>query len=286
MNNKQILDKALELVNNNIETELIKILKISGSAPRTLDAFMIAYREDNKEKDIGTIGGGLLEFEALKDAYVFLDNKETSNKKYNLTPQEAGGIGMVCGGSAEISFIYLNDNKDTINNIKKEIEDKESNVYIFGGGHVSYDLAEVLYKIGFNCIVIDDREEFANKSRFPNASKIILEDYENVFDKINISNRDYIVIVTRGHSNDYIVEKNALKTDALYIGMIGSKNKIRTLHDRLKKEENYTDEMISRVHAPIGIAIGAETTEEIAISIAAELILVRAKAENRRKIKN
>ncbi|EKV56261.1 putative dehydrogenase accessory protein [Brachyspira hampsonii 30446] len=286
MNNKQILDKALELVNNNIETELIKILKISGSAPRTLDAFMIAYREDNKEKNIGTIGGGLLEFEALKDAYVFLDNKETSNKKYNLTPQEAGGIGMVCGGSAEISFIYLNNNKDIINNIKKEIEDKESNVYIFGGGHVSYDLVEVLYRIGFNCIVIDDREEFANKDRFPNASKIIVEDYENVFDKINISDKDYIVIVTRGHSHDYIVEKNALKTDALYIGMIGSKNKIKTLHDRLKKEENYTDESISKVHAPIGIAIGAETTEEIAISIAAELILVRAKAENRRKIKN
>ena len=286
MNNKQILDKALELINNNIEAELIKILKISGSAPRTLDAFMIVYKEDDKQKSIGTIGGGLLEFEALKDAYVFLDNKESSIKKYNLTPQEAGGIGMVCGGSAEISFVYLNNNKDTISNLKKEIEDKESNVYIFGGGHVSYDLVEVLYKIGFNCIVIDDREEFANKDRFPNASKIIVENYENVFDKITITDKDYIVIITRGHSHDYIVEKNALKTNALYIGMIGSKNKIKTLHERLKNEENYTDEMITRVHAPIGIAIGAESTEEIAISIAAEIILVRAKSENRRKIKN
>lgn len=286
MNNKQILDKALELVNNNIETELIKILKISGSAPRTLDAFMIVYNEDDKQKNIGTIGGGLLEFEAVKDAYEFLNKKETSTKKYNLTPHEAGGIGMVCGGSAEISFIYLNENKDIIENLKKEIEDKESNVYIFGAGHVSFDLAEVLYKIGFNCIVIDDREEFANKERFPNAGKIIAEDYENVFNKINITDKDYVIILTRGHAHDYTVEKNALKTNALYIGMIGSKNKIKTLHDRLKSEENYTDEMISRVHAPIGIAIGAESTEEIAISIAAELILVRAKAENRRKIKN
>ena len=286
MNNKQILDKALELVNNNIETELIKILKISGSAPRTLDAFMIVYNEDDKQKNIGTIGGGLLEFEAVKDAYEFLNKKETSTKKYNLTPHEAGGIGMVCGGSAEISFIYLNENKDIIENLKKEIEDKESNVYIFGAGHVSFDLAEVLYKIGFNCIVIDDREEFANKERFPNAGKIIAEDYENVFNKINITDKDYVIILTRGHAHDYTVEKNALKTNALYIGMIGSKNKIKTLHDRLKSEENYTDEMIARVHAPIGIAIGAESTEEIAISIAAELILVRAKAENRRKIKN
>ncbi|KLI60381.1 XdhC family protein [Brachyspira hyodysenteriae] len=286
MNNKQILDKALELVNSGIDTELIKILKISGSAPRTLDAFMLIYKDGDKQRSIGTIGGGLLEFEAIKDAYTFLDKKETTTNKYNLTSQEAGGIGMVCGGSAEMSFIYLNDNKDIINNLKKEIEDKESNVYIFGGGHVSYDLVEVLYKLGFNCIVIDDREEFANKDRFPSASKIIVEDYESVFNKIDIRDKDYIVIVTRGHSHDYIVEKNALKTNALYIGMIGSKNKIKTLHDRLKNEENYTDEMILRVHAPIGIPIGAETTEEIAISIAAELILVRAKAENRRKIKN
>ncbi|WP_300369864.1 XdhC family protein [Brachyspira sp.] len=286
MNNKQILDKALELVNLNIETELIKILKTSGSVPRTFDAFMIVYKEDNKQKNIGTIGGGLLEFEAIKDAYNFLNNKETSNKEYNLTPQDAGGIGMVCGGSAEISFIYLNDNKDIINDLKKEIESKESNVYIFGAGHVSYDLVEVLYKIGFNCIVIDDRDEFANKDRFPNASKIITEDYDNVFNKISITDKDYIIIVTRGHSHDYVVEKNALKTNALYIGMIGSKKKIKTLHDKLKAEENYTDYMMSRVHAPIGIAIGAENTEEIAISIAAELILVRATAENRRKVKN
>lgn len=286
MNNKQILDKALELINSNIETVLIKILKTSGSVPRTLDAFMIVYKEDNKQKNIGTIGGGLLEFEAIKDAYNFLENKESSNKEYNLTPQDAGGIGMVCGGNAEISFIYLNNNKDIINDLKKEIEAKENNVYIFGAGHVSYDLVEALYKIGFNCIVIDDREEFANKDRFPNVSKIITEDYENVFNKINITEKDYIIIVTRGHSHDYIVEKNALKTNALYIGMIGSKKKIKTLHDKLKAEENYTDDMISRVHAPIGIAIGAESTEEIAISIAAELILVRATAENRRKIKN
>ena len=285
MNNKQILDKASELINNNIEVELIKILKTSGSAPRTLDAFMIVYNENGNQKNLGTIGGGVLEFEALKDAYEYLNRKETSSKEYSLRPQDVGGIGMVCGGSVEVSFIYLNGSKDIINNLKKEIEDKEYNVYIFGAGHVSFDLADILYKVGFNCIVIDDREEFANKERFPNASNIIVGNYEDIFEKLNITNKDYIIIVTRGHADDYVVEKNALKTNAAYIGMIGSKNKIKTLHDRLKKEENYTDEMISRVHAPIGLAIGAETTEEIAISIAAELILTRAVSENRRKIK-
>ena len=143
------------------------------------------------------------------------------------------------------------------------------------------DLVDILSKLSFNCIVIDDREEFAN--RFNNA--IIVDDYENVFNKINITEKDYIIIVTRGHSYDYIVEKNALKTNAYYIGMIGSSKKIATLHNKLKEEEKYTDEMLKRVNAPIGIKIGAESTEEIAVSIAAELILKRAIFENRRKIK-
>ncbi|WP_240516491.1 XdhC family protein [Brachyspira sp. G79] len=211
MNNKYILDKALELIDNNIETLLIKIDKTSGSSPRTLDAFMIVYNEDNNQKTMGTIGGGILEFEAVKDAFDFLTKKENHNKKYNLNPEASGGIGMVCGGSVDISFTYLNNNKDFINTLKKEIEDKEINVYIFGAGHVSFDLAEVLYKIGFNCIVIDDREEFANKERFPNAYKVFAEDYNNVFDKINITNKDYIIIVTRGHADDYIVEKKCSK---------------------------------------------------------------------------
>ena len=88
MNNKQILDKASELINNNIEVELIKILKTSGSAPRTLDAFMIVYNENGNQKNLGTIGGGVLEFEALKDAYEYLNKKETSSKEYSLRPQD------------------------------------------------------------------------------------------------------------------------------------------------------------------------------------------------------
>ena len=248
---------------------------------------MIIYKENNEEKNIGTIGGGILEFKAMKDGFEYLSKKENGYKTYNLNPEELGGIGMICGGSVEVDFLYLNSEKG-INTVKKLLDEefsKENFVYIFGGGHVSLDLADLLYKIGFKCIVIDDREEFANKDRFPNAYKILVEDYDKIFEKINITKYDYIVILTRGHIYDYIVEKNALKTDAIYIGMIGSKNKIKNLHDKLKSEEGYNDETISRVNAPIGLQIGAETTEEIAVSIAAELILKRATIENRRKIK-
>lgn len=287
MTSKYTLNEAINLLNKNIEIEIIKIAYSSGSSPRTSDALMIIYKENNEEKNIGTIGGGLLEFKAMKDGFEYLSKKENGYKTYNLNPEELGGIGMICGGSVKVDFLHLNSEKG-INTIKKLLDEefsKENFVYIFGGGHVSLDLTDLLYKIGFKCIVIDDREEFGNKDRFPNAYKILVEDYDKIFEKINITKYDYIVILTRGHIYDYIVEKNALKTDAIYIGMIGSKNKIKNLHDKLKSEEGYNDETISRVNAPIGLQIGAETTEEIAVSIAAELILKRATIENRRKIK-
>lgn len=288
MTSKNILKKAINLLNENKEIEIIKIVKSFGSSPRTSDALMIIYNENKEEKNIGTIGGGLLEFKAIKDGFEYLNKKESASKVYNLKPEEYGGIGMICGGSVEINFLYLNS-VEGINAVNKFLDEefsKENLVYIFGGGHVSLDLVDLLYKIGFKCIVIDDREEFANKDRFPNAFQIFVEDYDKIFEKINITKNDYVVIVTRGHIYDYTVEKNALKTDAVYIGMIGSKNKIKNLHDKLKSEDGYNNETISRVNAPIGLQIGAETTEEIAVSIAAELILKRATIENRRKIRD
>lgn len=284
MTTKNTLNQAYKLLKQNREIMLINIAKSSGSSPRTSDAMMIAYfDENNNKKTLSTIGGGVLEFKVLNDAFTLLQQKANNNKNYSLTNEESGGVGMLCGGNVEIDFRYINkNNKEIIENLIEEEENKKnSNVYIFGAGHVSLDLVDILSKLSFNCIIIDDREEFAN--RFNNA--IIVDDYENVFNKINITEKDYIIIVTRGHSYDYIVEKNALKTNAYYIGMIGSSKKIATLHNKLKEEEKYTDEMIDRVHAPIGMQIGAESTEEIAVSIAAELILKRAIFENRRKIK-
>lgn len=280
---KNTLNEAIKLLESNKEIMLINIAKSSGSSPRTSDAMMIAYfDENNNKKTLSTIGGGVLEFKVLNDAFTLLQQKANNKKNYSLTNEESGGVGMLCGGNVEIDFRYINkNNKEIIENLIEKENKKNSNVYIFGAGHVSLDLVDILSKLSFNCIVIDDREEFAN--RFNNA--IIVDDYENVFNKINITEKDYIIIVTRGHSYDYIVEKNALKTNAYYIGMIGSSKKIATLHNKLKEEEKYTDEMIDRVHAPIGMQIGAESTEEIAVSIAAELILKRAIFENRRKIK-
>jgi xanthine dehydrogenase accessory factor len=153
----------------------------------------------------------------------------------------------------------------------------EPTVYIFGGGHISEQLAPLVKKVHFKVVVIDDREMFANRSRFPEADEVVVSEFEKCFDQLNIDDSSYIVIVTRGHLYDGFVLEQAVKTNARYIGMIGSKKKIRTLYQNLM-EKGMAKETIDRVHAPIGIDINSETPEEIAVSIVAELIKVRGES--------
>jgi xanthine dehydrogenase accessory factor len=150
----------------------------------------------------------------------------------------------------------------------------EPTVYLFGGGHISEQVAPLAKKVHFKVVVIDDREMFANRNRFPEADEVIVSEFVNCFDQLNIDDSSYLIIVTRGHLYDGFVLEQALKTNACYIGMIGSKKKIRTLYQNLI-EKGIAKETLERVHAPIGIDIHSETPEEIAVSIVAELIKVR-----------
>lgn len=151
--------------------------------------------------------------------------------------------------------------------------------YIFGAGHVSKETAAILDIIEFETIVLDDRSEFANKERFPNSKIIVLDTLEEIGD-LDIDDDSYILIITRGHLYDYNVLNWALKTDAYYIGMIGSKSKINMTYEKLKKD-GFSDEDFKRVHAPIGIKLDAKTPGEIAVSIAGELINKRGAKERR-----
>jgi xanthine dehydrogenase accessory factor len=152
----------------------------------------------------------------------------------------------------------------------------DGTVYIFGAGHCGEKLAHIVPTVGFGTVVIDDRSEFANASRIPEADEIIVpKKLEEPFDNIAFGPDSYIVIVTRGHMHDEVVLRRALKTNAGYIGMIGSKKKRETIYRHLL-DEGFVQADIDRVYSPIGISIGAESPEEIAISITAELIKVRA----------
>ncbi len=148
-------------------------------------------------------------------------------------------------------------------------------VYIFGGGHISQALVPVISKIDFRAIVVEDREKFADKSLFDLAHKTILTDFSKVKDKIKVSDNDYIVIMTRGHEKDFEILEFALSTKATYIGLIGSRHKWAYTEERLLSD-GYTKSDIKRVINPIGLDIKAQTPNEIAISIAAQMIKHRA----------
>ena len=147
-------------------------------------------------------------------------------------------------------------------------------LYIFGAGHVSQFVSRVATMVDFNVTVIDDREEFANRERFPEAERVIVDDFTRVFEQLSFHGNEYVVILTRGHKHDALVLEQVMKRPSRYVGMIGSKRKTRMVMDYMR-QQGFHDKMLESVLAPIGVAINSETPQEIAVSIAAELIKVR-----------
>lgn len=145
---------------------------------------------------------------------------------------------------------------------------------ILGGGHIAKPLCQLASNSNFNVIVVDDRPFFANKNRFPLAYDVFCESFENIFSKLEVNEKDYVVIVTRGHKHDGICIKNALNHELAYLGMIGSKRRVKDMMDSLLYE-GYSQSLLDKVYSPIGLNIGAVTPYEIAISIIAELISVK-----------
>ena len=148
-------------------------------------------------------------------------------------------------------------------------------LYIFGGGHVCSQVVPLASNVGFRVVVVDDRPDFARPENFPAAEEVHNLPFDSVMERLPVNESSYIIIMTRGHSYDKAVLSQALKTPAVYIGVIGSRRKISIIYDKLL-EEGFTREQFDKVRSPIGIDIGAETPEEIAVSIVAELIKVRA----------
>ncbi|WIV12658.1 XdhC/CoxI family protein [Proteiniborus sp. MB09-C3] len=145
---------------------------------------------------------------------------------------------------------------------------------ILGGGHIAKPLSEFGARVGFSVVVVDDRPTFANSGRFPEASEVICESFENCFSRLNIKKSDFIVIVTRGHRHDGVCLRNSLKYNTAYLGMIGSKRRVKAMKEELLNE-GYSKEQIEKLNSPIGLDIGAITPEEIAVSIIAQVISFR-----------
>jgi len=236
------------------------IVNVRGSIPSFKTAKMLV-RDDGSI--VGTIGGGCVEAEVWQAAREVMESERPRTLTFDLNQDPKYDTGLVCGGTLEIFVEPILPPAD---------------LYIFGAGHVAASLYKVARIAGFDITVIDDREAYASRERFPEAQQVIAEDFEKAAAQLEPSESSYIVIVTRGHRDDMRMLRWAVQTPARYVGMIGSKRKTITIFKELQAE-GLPAHLFDRVHAPVGLDIGAITPEEIAVSITAELIAKRRKVE-------
>lgn len=233
---------------------LATVISAHGSVPRKAGAKML-IKEDGSF--IGTVGGGGVEKQTTAKAMEVIRSGEPQLLHLDLSGK-GGNAGMICGGQMDVFL--------------EPVLPREK-LFFFGAGHISQSTAAMSVMLGFGVTVIDPRAEYNNTERFPGAESLIVEDYAVAFQKLNIDETSYIVIYTTGHVSDEQCLEFAVGTSAKYIGMIGSKKKVKEVKERLR-QKGISAERLSQVHAPIGLEIGAETPPEIAVSILAEIIKV------------
>ena len=255
-----IYEQIVQLRQQGRKGAVATIVNVRGSIPSFETAKMLV-RDDGSI--VGTVGGGCVEAEVWQAAREVMESEKPRSLTFNLNQNPKYDTGLVCGGTLDI-FV--------------EPVLPPALLYVFGAGHVAYSLYGAAKNAGFDVTVIDDRENYANRERFPDAKEVIAEDFEQAMTRISPAETSYIVIVTRGHRDDMRVLRWAVQTPARYIGMIGSKRKTITIFHELVKE-GIPEQLFERVHAPVGFDIGAITPEEIAVAITAELIAVRRKVE-------
>ena len=306
---KKIFSALLKNIEAARPSLLVTVINVTGSSPGTKGAKMLVGEEGRLA---GTIGGGSLEYQAINAAKELLKKQQGTCLQYDLT-KEAAGLGMICGGKVEVLFSYIaptaeyklvaqtvlntlssrktgwlllfysgqkisfvSDTEEVTGKYYVEKVQNSSRVFVFGGGHLAQEVVPLLSHLGFICVVTDDRAAFSTRELFPTAEAVYTRSFIDLAGHYDVEAEDYIVVVTRGHEGDFEVERFALQTAACYIGVVGSKAKTAALNAKLLAT-GYTAKDLARVTAPIGLNIGSETPAEIAVSIAAQLIQVRAK---------
>jgi xanthine dehydrogenase accessory factor len=251
-----IYEELVRLRRAGQKCALATIVEVRGSIP-SYESAKLLVREDGSMA--GTIGGGCVEAEVWTAAREVIATEKPRRLTFNLGQDAAYDNGLICGGQLDV-FV------EPVLPVPAAV--------IFGAGHISKSLSKVATLAGFSTVVVDNRESFANRERFPEASEVHAGEYEDVFPLLAVNENSYLIIVTRGHRDDMRVLRLAAATPARYIAMIGSKRKVINVIRELEKE-GVSRETLERIHAPMGLDIGAISPEEIAISVAAEMIAVR-----------
>jgi xanthine dehydrogenase accessory factor len=254
--NREVFAAVADALDRGEPAALVTIVSTTGSTPQRVGAKMLVFGDGRM---VGTIGGGCYENDAFGKARHAIVTRTPQLVHYELSDDFAQETGLICGGQMDV---YI------------EPIEPSPELYIVGAGHVGFHLARIAQEVGFRVHVADDREKFANAERFPTATEIIVDDIPSWIARARIPAHAYVVIVTRGHTNDLEALRALAPRDLRYLGLIGSRAKVARIYDALTADQ-MPAEALKRVHAPIGLDIGAVTPQEIAVSILAELIAVK-----------
>lgn len=251
----ELYREILKLQKEGESAALATIISTQGSTPAKLNSKMLVKLNGDI---VGTVGGGCLEAEVYQESLEVIQKETPKILEYSLTEKDIADYGLVCGGRVTIYVEPL----------------VTPTVILFGAGHVAKSVSVLLQLIGMRFVIVDDRVRYASRERFPEASEVVTGEWKEVLPQLQVHENTYLVILTRGHQYDEEVLAWAVQTSARYIGMIGSKVKIKKIYNNLA-DKGIDRSLFERVHAPIGLPIHSVTHEEIAVSIVAEIISVR-----------
>jgi xanthine dehydrogenase accessory factor len=254
--NQEVFAAVTAALERGEAAALVTIVATTGSTPQRVGAKMLVFADG---RIVGTIGGGCYENDAFWKAREAIDHRRPELVHYELSDDFAQETGLICGGQMDV---YI------------EPIEPSPELYVIGAGHVGFHLARLAHEVGFRVHIVDDREKFANNERFPTAEEVVVDDIPTWVARANLPPHAYAVIVTRGHTNDLEALRALAPIDLRYLGLIGSRAKVARIYEALAAD-NMPAERLKRVHAPIGLDIGAVTPQEIAVSILAELIAVK-----------
>lgn len=241
---------------SDIPAALVTVVGAQGSTPQGPGARMLVLADGGVN---GTIGGGCVEAEMVRRARVAIENGRPVLTTYDLTPEQAGEEGLVCGGRMEVFIEPLESTPELV---------------ILGAGHVARPLCALAATAGFRVAVLDDREKYATEERFPEAARVVVSGFESAGDVLKVTPRSFVIVVTRGHRGDATALSSCLPLRPRFMGLLGSKAKmVHVFSDLLQR--GFSPDDLARVETPVGVEIGAESPEEIAVSIVARMIAVR-----------
>ena len=243
--------RIAEMLERGEEGVLASVIGVNGSSPGRHGMKLLLGRDGSV---IGTVGGGMMEDSVLEASRRVLDAGRPERLTLSLSPHRDDRVG-ICGGELEVYVEPIGVHT----------------VYLFGSGHVAHAVSRIAAHAGFRVVVLDDRRDFATADRFPEAAEIHVGPFADIYEHVQPGAFSYVALITRGFATDEEVLRLAMGHEYRYLGMIGSRNKIQTVYKNLR-DQGVTDEQLERVHAPIGIEIGAQTPGEIGVAVVAELI--------------